>query len=144
MEEKIANYVGKMLNVGCNNSHAWDPRFCVTLEFGKRWVDKLLIARLDGLDEVVINYDHHMVWCRFCMPLDHKVKDYPTLARHHNPSRSIAISRNGNIIRELKLKKIHPQGKSTCLGDICKLNLTQLIKKHGWNNKWWRIQNYPP
>jgi hypothetical protein len=31
------------------------------LELGKRWADKLLIGGLDGLDEVVNNYDHHMV-----------------------------------------------------------------------------------
>jgi hypothetical protein len=62
------------------------------------------------------------------MSLDHKVKDYPNLARHHNPSRSITISKSRNIIHELELEQIHPQGKSTCLGNIYKLNSTQFFK----------------
>ncbi len=33
----------------------------MALELGKRWVDKLLIVGLNGLDEVVINYDHQMM-----------------------------------------------------------------------------------
>jgi len=35
--------------------------FVWSWNFGKRWVDKLLIVGFDGLDEVVNNYDHHMV-----------------------------------------------------------------------------------
>ncbi len=85
MEDKIVNYVEKMLDVDLNNSCAQNhPRFYVVLELGKGWIDKLLIAGLDGLDvEVVIIYDHHIVRYWLCMSLDHKVKDYLNLTRCH-------------------------------------------------------------
>jgi len=42
----------------------------------------------------------------------------------HNPSKSIISFRSGNIIHELELEQIHPQGKSTNLGNIYKFDLT--------------------
>jgi hypothetical protein len=44
MEEKIAMLAKCLINVDNNNFHVQYPRFCVTLEFGKGWVDELTVA----------------------------------------------------------------------------------------------------
>jgi hypothetical protein len=137
MEEKVADHVSRMLSVYHNKLQAWDPRLCVALEFGKRSVNKLLIAKVDGLDvKVVINYGHHMMRCQFYVSRTQEESllkfGLIALGSLWDPIEILHNSKHGNIINDQKSRPSPLLNKSSCSkGTTYQVLITQIEAK-GW------------
>lgn len=79
---EVAAGLGEVLGAHKRNQVSQDQRFCIDLTSGGGWQTQVSVTNATTGDKAVITLDYCNlpIRCRFCLAIDHLVKDYPGLA----------------------------------------------------------------
>jgi hypothetical protein len=79
--KQIAQSLGEILGINKRNTYSEDQRFCIALLSGMPYETILGIVNpvTRERSEIVIDYNNLPIRCRYCMAIEHLIKDCPGL-----------------------------------------------------------------